>query len=306
MSPTLPIAVWTCLIGSAIAGGYATGPVATGSPDINLPDLDVVSGSYTYVDGMDFDNISGGLSMDQFNLLSLLSRPITVAGDVMLVPALGYGYTGLEFDGTSAAFPLSDEGLHSVQLHLAAVKLNQGSPWFYGAWTRAEMASDFQHINGDDFTFDIAAGVGHRCSDALTVAVGAAVININGDPWFVPGINFDWKINDTLRAGLYGPIAVFSYTPSEDWSVMLRGRPGGGVWNITDDNGDSKSIDLSSYQVGLFGYRRLTGNVWLSAGAGVTLMNNLTYSDPDGDNKVLNEDMDAGWFAQIGISLRVW
>lgn len=309
MSRTLPTALWACLLGSAVAGEPVMSPstASAGVPaEVNLPDLDVLGGSFTFADGMDFDDIDGSLSVTEFELLSILSKPITVPGDITLVPALQYSYTGLDFDDTAPAFPVDDEGLHSLSLHLAALKMNQGSPWFYGAWARAELASDFQHINGDDFTFDIAAGVGHRCTDSFTVAAGFAVINLNGDEQFFPGINFDWVVNEKMRVGLYGPMALVSYTPNADWSFSLRGTPGGGVWNITDNGGDSKSVDLSSYRVGLFASRRLTDYLWLNAGAGVTLFNNLTYADPDGGNELLDEDMDSGWFAQIGLSLRVW
>jgi len=54
-------------------------------------------------------------------------------------------------------------------------------------------------------------------------------------------------VNEKLRIGLYGSMPMISYSPSEDWNFSLRGLPGGGVWNITADNGDSKSIDLTSY-----------------------------------------------------------
>ena len=52
--------------------------------------------------------------------------------------------------------------------------------------------------------------------------------------------------------------------------------------------------------------RRLTGKLWLNAGVGCTLFNNITYADPDGSNKLLDEDMGSGWFGQIGLSLKTW
>jgi hypothetical protein len=103
-------------------------------------------------------------------------------------------------------------------------------------------------------------------------------------------------VNDQLRIGLYGPMPMISYSPGEDWNFSLRGLPGGGVWNITDDNGDSKSIDLTSYQVGAYAARRLTGKLWLTAGAGFTVFNGIEYSDQNGDNETVDEDMESGFF----------
>jgi hypothetical protein len=85
-----------------------------------------------------------------------------------------------------------------------------------------------------------------------------------------------------------------------------RGTPGGGIWNITDDNGNSKAVNLSSYHVGAYVGRRLTDKLWLNVGGGMTVANNLTYSDPDGDDEYLDEDMDSGFFGQIGLSLKAW
>ena len=44
----------------------------------------------------------------------------------------------------------------------------------------------------------------------------------------------------------------------------------------------------------------------LTAGAGMTVFNNIEYSYPDGDDEVLDEDMDTGLFGQIGLSLKSW
>lgn len=305
MFSKLTTAAWLGCLAAASAGEPAA-TQSTSVQEVKFPNMDEAMANFTFSDEMDFEDIAGSLSITEFDMMSLLSRPITVGGDIMLIPAMQYGLTSLDFDGVSPAFPVGDEDLHSVSMHLAAIKINKGSPWFYGAWARAELASDFQHINGDDLTFDIAGGVGYRYTDSFTVGVGAAVLNINGDAWICPGINFDWVLNEKTRIGLYGPMALISYTPNDDWNFGLRGTPGGGVWNITDDNGDSKSVDISSYQVGAFAGRRLVGKLWLNAGVGFTVANGIEYSDQDGDNEILDEDMDSGLFGRIGLSLKAW
>ncbi|MEO0018747.1 MAG: hypothetical protein RLZZ522_2030 [Verrucomicrobiota bacterium] len=304
MTKTLPTVIWLgCLLGAS-AGQQAS--ISTAPPAQKLPDIDAVFGLYTYSDEMDFDKLNGGLSVSEFDLFSALSKPITVAGDVLLVPAFQYGYTDLDVGGVNNAFPIQDEELHSMALHLAAVKMNSGSPWFYGGWVRAELATDFQHVNGDDFTFDVAAGVGYRYNHGLTVAAGVAALNFNGAFWVCPGINFDWVVNETTRIGLYGPMPVISYTPNDDWSFTLRGFPGGGIWSIDDRAGDSKAIDLTSYQVGAFVGRKLVDKLWLNAGVGMTSFNSIELTDPDGDNAIIDADMDWAPFYQIGLSLRAW
>ena len=304
MANKITASIWLgCLLGASAGESPSTIVVPAES---RLPNYSVAMFRGTYSDGMDFDDADGSLSVSELDVFSLLSKPITVAGDILLIPALKYELTSLDFDGADDAFPIANEDLHSLSLHLAAIKLNEGSPWFYGAWARAELASDFQHINGDDFTFDIAAGAGYRVNDSFTIAAGVAALNFNGDFSIIPGINFDWQVSDKIRAGLYGPMPVISYTPNEDWIFSLRGMPGGDVWNTTDHNGDSKSIDLSSYQVGAFASRKIVGELWLNVGAGVTTFNNIALSDSDGDNEILDEDMDSGLFGQISLTLKSW
>jgi hypothetical protein len=304
MANQLTAAIWLgCLLGAS-AGENPTNHIAP--TEQKLPDFAAARIGGTYSDGMDFDDADGSLSVSELDIFSLLSKPITVAGDILLIPAIKYELTSLDFDGVDDAFPIADEDLHSVSLHLAAIKLNEGSPWFYGVWARAELASDFQHINGDDFTFDVAAGAGYRVNESFTIAVGLTALNLNGDFSIFPGINFDWKVSEKTRVGLYGPMPVISYTPNDEWSFSLRGIPGGGIWNTTDDQGDSKSIDLSSYQVGAFASRKIVGELWLNMGAGVTLFNNITLADSDGDHEIVDEDMDSGLFGQIGLTLKTW
>jgi len=304
MSHEITAAIWLgCLLGAS-AGETPSRIIAPA--EARHPSYGAVMLGGTYSDGMDFDDADGSLSVSEIDIFSLLTKPITLAGDILLVPAIKYELTSLDFDGVGGAFPIGDEDLHSLSLHLVAIKFNEGSPWFYGVWARAELASDFQHINSDDFTFDVAAGVGCRVNESFTIAAGVTALNINGDFWVLPGINFDWKVSDTVRAGLYGPMPLISYTPDEDWSFSLRGNPGGRIWNITDDQGDSKAVDLSSYRVGAFASRKIVGELWLNVGGGVTLANNITLSDADSDNEIIDQDMDSGFFCQIGLSLKTW
>jgi hypothetical protein len=201
--------------------------------------------------------------------------------------------------------PIRDEELHSISLSSLILSVRDDSPWMYGGWARAELASDFQHIDGDDFTFDLAAGVGYRFKPEFMLAAGVAVINLNGDETFYPGINFDWIINPQLRASLYGPIFALNYTPVDDWILTLRGDPAGGVWNVTDDAGQSRSIDFSSYRVGIYASRRLYQQLWVTAGAGVAFANDLDYTTPSG-RTLVSRDPDAGVFGSLGLRLLSW
>lgn len=270
-----------------------------------IPDFDVARATFSYEGETEFDGAPGNLSISRFELRSLLSGPIKPMEGLTLIPVFEYEMTHLDFDGAGAGFPINDDDLHSVGASVFALKTQQGSPWFYGGWARAEMAGDYQDIGGDDFTFDLAGGVGYRFNDRFSLAFGGALINLNGDATFYPGIGFDWAVSDEIRVGLYGPIFLASYTPDETWEFGFRGEPGGGVWNVTDQQGRSSSVDLTNYRLGIYASHRLTGKLWLTAGAGMSVGNEIRLTEPDGDKR-FEQDMDSGLFGMVSLRLRTW
>ena len=297
----LPLAILS--IGTLAASGQSSAVAKLTASEI--PGFDAARGVFSQTGETDLSGGPGTVEVTEFGLRSALSRPITLAEGVFVVPYFDYRLTSLNFDGTAAAFPMGDEDLHSLALSTFVVSMSDNSPWIYGAWMRAEMASDFQTITNDDFSFDLAGGVGYRWNDHFILAAGAAVTNLNGDPTFYPGISFDWIVNDQLRVGLYGPSLIAAYALSDDWLLSIRGDSGGGVWNITDAGGLSRSIDLSSYYLGLYASRRLTGQLWLTAGVGATVGNSIDYTTPGG-RELLEQDIEEGLFGLISLRLKAW
>lgn len=277
----------------------------TASAQLIVPGFDASRVLFSQTGEMDMGGDNGSLEVTRFEVRSFLSRPVSFADGWLILPLAEYKLTGLSFDDTPAAFPIHDEDLHSLSLSSYFMSMREGSPWIFGGWARAELASDFQQIDGDDFTFDLAAGAGYRFNKCFTLMAGVAVINLNGDASFYPGINFDWIISDQLRAGLYGPTFTVEYAPTDEWLFTFRGDPGGGVWNVSDDNGQSRSIDLTSYGLGLYASRRLTGQLWLSVGGGVTVGNSLDYTKPHGGT-ILGRDPDEGLFGLVSLRLKAW
>ena len=287
------------------AASLACATPAFAQSPLALPDIDAARSTFTYSSDMDFDGAAGSLDVSRFEIRSLLSKPLSPIANLTVLPTLEYRLTSLEFDGVPGAFPIGDEDLHSISLSAIAMYSQPGSPWLYGAYGRGEIGSDFQDVGSDDFTFDLAAGVGYRFNPSFTLAVGGVVTNLNGDETFYPGLAFDWIINNQFRVGLYGPTFIASYTPDENWQFGLRGDSGGDVWNITDGAGKSRSIDLTTYRFGLFAARRVTGDLWLRAGAGATFGNDIRLTQPDGE-RIYTQEMESGMFGQVSLVLKTW
>ncbi len=268
-----------------------------------LPEFDFLRVGYTQTGDMDLDNNPGELSISKYEANAFLSEPITLCGDLTLIPVFNYSVTQLDFTGTGA-FPIEDEDLHSASLSAIFVQDFRNTPWFAIGWTRAEMATDYQGIEGEDFTFDVALGVGYRVSDTLTVGAGFVVTNLNGDEEIFPGINFFWKPCDKFSMGIYGPNVLVRYDLNENWYVSMDGTPGGGNWNI-DSAGQSRTIQLDSYWLGLNTHHRITGQLWLSAGIGYTFANEIEIRRNQGGGS-FSREMDGAALAQISLSLHEW
>lgn len=287
-----------------VLAAWLLGALAASAQSI-VPGFDVARVAVSQAGGMDLGNGQGDLEITQLSIRSFLCRPISPTDGLFIVPLASYELTHLNLDPSPAAFPFHDEDLHSLTLSGAAISMREGSPWIHGGWARAELATDFQTVTGDDFTFDLAGGAAYRLNARFTLGVGAALLNLNGDTSFYPGIGFDWIASDQLRIGLYGPTLLAAYAVNDDWLFTLRGDTAGGIWNITDGAGTSRSIDLTSYRAGLYASRRLHGELWLTAGAGATVGNQLDYTTPHG-SKLSGLDPDTGVFGVIGLRLKAW
>jgi hypothetical protein len=299
MSPNNTI---TCLCAGLLVSAL-TRAQETESPDI--PQFDIMRAGVSQTGDMDLDGNPGDLSITKFEVRCLLSPPIRLWEGMKMIPMFTYTATSLDFSGTGP-FPIHDEELHSASLHSFFVQDFGNSPWFSVAWTRAEMATDFQGIQSEDFTFDFSTGVSYRFSEAFTLGIGIAVTNLNGDAEFFPGINFDWAPSESFRVGLYGPNLFGTYQINESWYLSLNGQPGGGTWNIRDDAGDSRTIQLDSYWLGVTTHHHLTGEFWLSAGVGYSFGNEIEIRGNRGSGPSFSNEMDGAPLARIALSLHRW
>lgn len=283
--------------------GLGTVVAVAADPRTMIPGFDAGRVGMSGTGEMDLGIADGELSLTRFEAGGFLSNPVTLAEGVYWAPMARYELTNMEFSGWTG--PFEDKDLHSLSLSSVLVSMREDSPWLWGGWARAEMATDFEEVDGDDFTFDVAGGIAYRVNEDFTFGLGAALTNLNGDPSFYPGIGFDWVVSEKLRIGAYGPMVAAAYTHDGDWLFTLRFDFAGGVWNVTDNAGDSRALDLTDNRLGLYVSRRLTDKLWLTCGAGVTLGEELTYGTTGGD-VWWGVEPDSTWFGVIGLRLKAW
>ena len=271
----------------------------------SLPELDFLSASFTQTGDMDLDGNNGDLSVTEYEIDMFLSKPISLTQDLTMIPKFSYRVTQFDFSDTGL-FPIEDEDLHSASLTAIFIQDFRNSPWFALGWARAEMATDYQGISGDDFTFDVALGAGYRVSDTFTIGAGFVVTNLNGDEKIFPGINFSWKPNDAFSVLLFGPNFSARYNVNECWYLSLDTSFGGGNWNINDAAGRSRTIDFDSYWIGVNTHHRITDELWISAGLGYTFGNEIEVRGNQGGGPSFSREMGGAPMAQISLNLRSW
>lgn len=268
-------------------------------------EIDLATTGFNYSSGMAFDSGDGELSAAKFHARSFLSKPVPVAGDFVFAPVFQYQGTWLETHGTSPGFPIGDETLHYLALQGFLISASDRSPWIYGAWARAGLASDLQHVDGDDFQFDVAVGAGYRVSDCLLLALGVGVFELNGDERLMAGPAFSWQAWDNLKLSLYGHTFDATYNYGRDWLLSFRTEASGGVWNIEGTEGLSERLAFRSYLIGLHLGKRLRDSLWLDVGGGVSIANKLELGSPDGIT-TFEDHPDDGWFVYAGLRVASW
>jgi Domain of unknown function (DUF6268) len=288
------------------------GLVPSASSQPLLSGWDPSGGALGYAGQMAFDRTPGNLEIMNFRIHTLLSNPFPSADGWMIRPVFDCDTTTLRFNDVPTSLPVDPGNLESFDVHASMLSFStfalssvDSSPWVLGGWGRVQLASDFQEVDSDDFTFDVASGIGYRFSDQLTLGLGALVTDLNVNQRLRPGIGLDWDISEHVRATALGTGWRLSYTPDEIWQISLRGEEMGEIWNIQDDARKSRSIDLRSYRIGVFINHRLSERLEIRIGAGAALTNEISLTSPGG-RVLLRQGTDDGAFAEVGLTVTSW
>lgn len=301
------LATVSLLTASAFAGEpVPTTPVPSGGLDITKF-IDAAGARYIGSFDMDFDNSVGDLETHAFQASAFLSKPIDLAAGWMLVPEFSYEAMLLNSNGPVPSLILRDEDLHEIEFSLYLLRMNDTSPWIYGAWINPALATDFQSISGDDFFLDAAGAVGYRVNNRLVIGAGVGGLNLTGDAGFYPGPGFFWQPTEETMVALYGANFRATHDITPRWRVGFEVRPNGGIWNIDSALG-SANIDYTNFRAGLTSAHNLAGDLWLTYGAGMTFSGEINVTTTDGSKVFQNQldELESGLYGFIGLDLKSW
>lgn len=251
--------------------------------------------------GVESDDGGPDMELQQWRLQSTFGRPIQLSDSLFFLPAVRYEYT--EFEGQGLGPVTIDTDLHQFELPLLFIYKDGTSPWSYNARLSPGIASDFESVDSDDFFCDVRLGAEYKFNDRFRLNFGAAYTRALGEPEVLPFIGFTYELNDQWQFALRGPTLEARYKMNDSWIVRFIGEPGGGYWNIDTPNSDYLAIQ--TYRVGVSVEHKLTDDLWVTAGAGVTLANEVTYRNNSHD-ELFQEEYDGGGYFTIGLRLRDW
>jgi hypothetical protein len=266
-------------------------------------DLDFGVAKAQWLSYGDLDSSDGAedLQWQQWRMQTPFSKPQKLADSLYMMPAIRYEL--INFEGPSLGIGSFDDDLHMIELPLLFVYKNAQSPWSYNARVSPGISSDMQSVSMDDVFCDARLGASYQVNERLNINFGVAYTRAIGEPQVFPYLGFVYEVNDQWQIAWRGFSFEARCQLNESWILRMTGEAAGGYWNINTPESDY--LTLQSYRAGFSIEREIRDEMWLVAGAGYTLGNEVTWLNDTGDT-LRRERYDDGYYFTFGLRLRDW
>ena len=179
-----------------------------------------------------------------------------------------------------------------------------------------QLTNDWQ-LMGGILPVHHRSSLGERRKDYWQVMGGALTRYTRNDRlWWLFGVVFDdsefgttWLpyigasliINQAWSVSALLPWPQVIYAPSKDWFVSAGASYSGSSWAVNSSTG-AVGLNLSGFDFGVGGARRLNGALWIEAKAGVGGLRGLSINDGDISGPAI--DVSSSPFISIRLTLR--
>mgnify|MGYP001215798805 FL=1 len=179
-----------------------------------------------------------------------------------------------------------------------------------------QLTNDWQ-LMGGILPVHHRSSLGERRKDYWQVMGGALARYTRNDRlWWLFGVVFDdsefgttWLpyigasliINQAWSVSAILPWPQVIYAPSKDWFVSAGASYSGSSWAVNSNTG-AVGLNLSGFDFGVGGARRLSGALWMEAKAGMGGLRGLSINDGDIAGPAI--DVSSSPFISISLTLR--
>ena len=179
-----------------------------------------------------------------------------------------------------------------------------------------QLTNDWQ-LMGGILPVHHRSSLGERRKDYWQVMGGALARYTRNDRlWWLLGVVFDdsdfgttWLpyigasliINQAWSVSAILPWPQVIYAPSKDWFVSAGASYSGSSWAVNSNTG-AVGLNLSGFDFGVGGARRLSGALWMEAKAGMGGLRGLSINDGDIAGPAI--DVSSSPFISISLTLR--
>jgi hypothetical protein len=102
------------------------------------------------------------------------------------------------------------------------------------------------------------------------------------EDYYIPYVGASWAIDEHWTLSAIMPWPAILYAPNRDWLFSLGASPSGASWNISSGR-DDVAVNYDAWDIDLRAERRIHGNLWLGARAGVGGLRGVRLSGSDFD-----------------------
>lgn len=138
-------------------------------------------------------------------------------------------------------------------------------------------------------------------TDQLWWVFGAYFDVGHGEDTYLPYLGAAWELSDQWTLSAILPWPAILYAPDRDTLFRFGAAPSGASWSLRPGN-ERVSFTLDSWDLGLSAERRIHGNLWLMAEAGVGGLRGLRVTEGEWHEPEI--DLGASPYVSIGINFR--
>lgn len=215
-----------------------------------------------------------------------------------LVFGADFRYTEYKFDSVDA----EDNGLYEV--HLPMTYITGSDQWTHVARVAPGIHSDFEEVDGEDFTMTALYQATYKSSDTLSWVMGAGIGHEFGEVSGFPLVGAIYRPNEKLLFNLVLPQLEAIYIAQENWIWHLSLAPTGRSWNV-EDKSKEKDVDIvtSEFRVSAGTTFAITDAIALRGTVGSALNRNIEFTLDDGEEVDL--DIEDSSFISIALEMRL-